>query len=198
MNMLRKIVSILRNPRLMTQWLDQASHTSLVTMHWPPLFHAVPSTFDFDLQADISIAPDAMIGPFSEIVVRPAGTSSTLPGSLRIGDRVYIGSRANIRAAGGRIDIGHDVLIAQNVSLIASNHGMRPDLTYREQGWDAKKTSVIIGSNVWIGTGAILLPGITVGDRAVVAAGSVVTKSVPAGELWAGVPARKIRSLQDS
>jgi len=51
---------------------------------------------------------------------------------------------------------------------------------------------VVIGRDVWIGCHVVVLPGVTIGDHAVVAAGAVVTKSIPSGEMWGGVPAKKI------
>jgi maltose O-acetyltransferase len=60
------------------------------------------------------------------------------------------------------------------------------------QGYEGKP--ITIGRNVWLGAHVIVLPGVTIGDNAVVGAGSVVTTSVSGGEIWAGVPARRIRS----
>ena len=54
---------------------------------------------------------------------------------------------------------------------------------------------VVIGDDVWIGAGALILPGVTVGDGAIVGAGAVVTKDVPVGETYAGVPARSIEVI---
>jgi maltose O-acetyltransferase len=55
---------------------------------------------------------------------------------------------------------------------------------------------IIIGSNVWIGVNSIILAGVEIGDNSIVAAGSVVTKNINHNELWAGVPATKIKQLQ--
>jgi acetyltransferase-like isoleucine patch superfamily enzyme len=106
-----------------------------------------------------------------------------------------IGSFANLRAAGGSISIGPDCLIAQHVSLIASNHQLRAGQTYWRLPWDEQKTGVTLGQNVWLGCGVTVLPGVSIGDHAVVGANSVVTKSIPAGTVWAGNPARQLRTI---
>ncbi|MGB1060198.1 MAG: acyltransferase, partial [Ketobacter sp.] len=61
--------------------------------------------------------------------------------------------------------------------------------------WDEDRTDVILGRNVWIGANSCLLAGSRVGDNSIVGAGSVVTGEIPANEIWAGVPARKIKDL---
>jgi acetyltransferase-like isoleucine patch superfamily enzyme len=136
------------------------------------------------------------IGPYSELIVLQKSSFSKIAGSLTLGSRVVIGARANIRAAGGAINIGDNVLVAQNVSIIAANHSVRLDLPYRDSSWDNTRTGVSIEQNVWIGANAIILPGVTIGANSILAAGSVVTRSVPANEIWGGVPANRIRSIQ--
>lgn len=84
-----------------------------------------------------------------------------------------------------RIVIGERCYIAPNVRLHAAGHDLE-DLTQHVGG------DIRIGDDVWIGAAAIILPGVTVGDRAVVAAGAVVTRDVPDGVLVGGVPARPI------
>ena len=74
-----------------------------------------------------------------------------MPGGLKIGDRTWVGASCNIRAVGGKIFIGSDCLIAQHVSLIASNHNIHAGKIYLQAGWDETRTGVIIGNNVWIG-----------------------------------------------
>lgn len=91
----------------------------------------------------------------------------------------------------GGIDIGDEVMIGPNVSLLSSGHPLEP--SERRRGITA--APIVIGRNVWIGAGATVLQGVTVGADAVVAAGAVVTGDVPAATLVVGVPARAIRSL---
>lgn len=161
-----------------------------------PSAHVDPRTnFYFDDVSSIRLGANVSIGAFSEISARTICTESRIPGGLLIGERTGIGAFANIRASGGTITIGPNCMIAQRVSMIASNHLVEPGKLRWDSPYDEKKAGIRIGKNVWVGTGAIILPGVTIGDNAVIGAGSVVTKSVPENEIWAGVPARKIRSL---
>ena len=89
----------------------------------------------------------------------------------------------------GKITIGNDCLIASHVSINSVTHDAKADL-YTST---AIEKEVIIGNNVWIGSHAVILPGIKIGDNAIVGAGAVVTKDVPAGAVVVGVPAKVIR-----
>ena len=108
--------------------------------------------------------------------------------SLVIGRRTVVTADVlfNIRE---RIEVGDDCLLA-TCSLFDSNHGVDADRLIISQLSYAKP--IRIGNDVWIGFGCIILAGVTVGDGAVIAAGAVVTKSVPPGEIWGGVPATRI------
>jgi len=143
----------------------------------------------------IKIGMDVCIGPFAEIIALESVEFSSVKGRLDIGDRVVIGKGANIRAAGGEIEIAEGCLIAQNVSLIAANHLLDRALYYRDQPWDSEKVGVSIQRNVWIGANVVVLPGVHIGENAVIAAGAVVTRDVPANQIWAGVPARYLRDI---
>ncbi|MGH7560646.1 MAG: acyltransferase [Gemmatimonadales bacterium] len=90
------------------------------------------------------------------------------------------------------ITVGSDTGIGPGTCIFSSNHQFAPGIPYREQEWTEK--SVTIGRDVWVGAGCIILPGVTIGDGAVVAAGSVVTHDVPRHAIVAGVPARAINA----
>jgi maltose O-acetyltransferase len=110
---------------------------------------------------------------------------------LSIGHNSGLGLSAWLSTRGG-LTIGDDVMIGPEVMIFTTNHRMdRLDVPMREQG--AYDEPVVIGDDVWIGARAILLPGIRVGSGAVIAAGSVVTRDVPAGAIVGGNPARVIR-----
>ncbi len=110
---------------------------------------------------------------------------------LRIGARTFI--NYNFTALDvAAITIGDDVQIGPNVQLLTPTHPLEPEP--RRNKWEAAKP-ITIGNNVWIGGGAIILPGITVGENSVIGAGAVVTRSVPANVVAVGNPARVIRSL---
>jgi acetyltransferase-like isoleucine patch superfamily enzyme len=111
---------------------------------------------------------------------------------LEIGDFTYIGECNNLRAAGG-IRIGANCLISQGVSIISANHSTRLGLPITQRPSRIDKKGVVIQDDVWIGTNSTILPGVTIGMGAVVAAGSVVTTSVSPYMIVAGVPARFLR-----
>jgi acetyltransferase-like isoleucine patch superfamily enzyme len=116
--------------------------------------------------------------------------------SLRNGERVSIGARSNVGErcslwAGdhsGRITIGSDVLLAPQVFITASNYQFAPDSPIMAQ--PRQEADVVIGNDVWLGAGVVVVPGVTIGNGCVVGAGSVVTRSLPAGSIAAGCPAR--------
>ena len=83
-------------------------------------------------------------------------------------------------------------MIAANVALYSYDHGVAPDRLIRKQQLTSKGP-IIIGNEAWIGTAAIILCGVTIGEGAVVAAGAVVTRDVPAGAIVAGNPARLVK-----
>jgi maltose O-acetyltransferase len=110
---------------------------------------------------------------------------------ISLGDRVYINHSCSF-LDGGNITIGHDCLIGPKVQLITVSHDTQPAERLNKRNFAA---DITIGDNVWIGAGAIILPGINIGDGAVIGAGSVVTKDVPSTTLVAGNPAKKIRHV---
>lgn len=110
-------------------------------------------------------------------------------GNLRMGKRVYISHNVMFTDLGG-ITLADDVLIGPGVSLITVNHQLDP--AHRHE-LDLKPIQV--GARAWIGAKALILPGVTVGENAVVAAGAVVTKDVAANTVVAGVPAKVIKTI---
>jgi acetyltransferase-like isoleucine patch superfamily enzyme len=178
-------------------WLWQMARSwelARLRTRFPTLRVEAPSLFRVDSPEALVIGVDVHIGAFSEIVVLAQHPLASIPGGLEIGDRVVIGTGANIRAAGGSIHIGAAALLGQNVSLIAANHAVTRTVPYRDAPWDKGNAGIHIGENVWIGAGAAVLPGVSIGPHAVVAAGAVVTKHIPAGEIWGGVPAQRIKA----
>lgn len=90
------------------------------------------------------------------------------------------------------ITIGDDVQLGPNVQLLTPTHPLEPGP--RRDKWEAAQP-IRIGDNVWIGGGAIVLPGVTIGDNTVVGAGAVVTKDLPADVVAVGNPARAVKRL---
>lgn len=107
--------------------------------------------------------------------------------NVKIGKRVYVNTGCLMMSAGG-ITIGDDTQIAANVQLISNNHDLK-----ERQVITCKP--ITIGRNVWIGAGATILPGVSIGDNAVIGASSVVTKDVPANTIYAGNPAKFIKKI---
>lgn len=109
------------------------------------------------------------------------------PGRIRIGDRVFVNCGTTIIAV-KEIVIGDDVALANEVYILDSNsHGI--------EGKAPVEAPVRIGDGTWVGNRAMILPGVTIGRRVVVAAGAVVTHDVPDDCLVAGNPARIVRTL---
>lgn len=111
--------------------------------------------------------------------------------NITLGQRVFINSGCSFQDQGG-ITIGDGSLIGHNTVLATLNHGMQPD-----RRADMHPGPIVIGRNVWIGSNVTVLPGITIGDDAVVAAAAVVTRDVPAGAVVVGSPAHVVRTLGD-
>src|SRR5579871_6422230 len=112
---------------------------------------------------------------------------------IRVGRNVFVNQNCTFYDLGG-LDIGDDVMIGPNVSIITAGHPLDP----------SQRRSITIGKpivierNVWIAAGATIVGGVTVGENSVVAAGSVVTKDVPSNTLVGGNPARFIRRVDGS
>ena len=92
-----------------------------------------------------------------------------------------------------RVIFGDNVLCAPNVQIYTAAHPL--DVATRNSGVEFAR-EIRVGNNVWIGGGAIILPGVTIGDDVVIGAGSVVTKDIPAGVIVGGNPARVIRKAK--
>lgn len=112
-------------------------------------------------------------------------------GDVVIGDHTRIGLHNTII---GPVTIGCHVNLAQGITVTALNHNFEAsDKRIDEQG--VSTTPVIIEDDIWIGANAVILPGVTIGNHSVVAAGAVVTKNVPPHSLVAGVPAKIIKQI---
>lgn len=111
--------------------------------------------------------------------------------NIKVGQNVFINAGCKFQDQGG-IRIDDNTLIGHNVVLATLNHGFAPD--DRASLYPAP---IHIGKNVWIGSNATVLPGVTIDDNAIVAAGAVVTKDVPQNTIVGGVPAKHIKNIDD-
>ncbi len=126
---------------------------------------------------------------WAPIDIRPFGGLRNV--SIGAGTFINAGLRCGV-PNGASVVIGKNCAIGPNVSFETVNHNMRFD---PRDGWGAVAKSIEVEDRVWIGSGSILLPGVVVGHGSVIAAGSVVTRSVPPNCLYGGVPARFLRSI---
>lgn len=129
--------------------------------------------------------------PIDESVTLFPPFSSDFGKNTKFGSRVFINSGCKFQDQGG-IVVGDDCLIGHNVVIATLNHDVAPS-----RRADMHPAAVVIGRNVWIGANATILPGVTIGDNAVVAAAAVVTRDVPAQSIVVGSPAKVVRSVED-
>ena len=136
---------------------------------------------------------------FSELTGRPVDESFGLfppfytdcGKNIHIGKNVFINMGCKFQDQGG-IFIEDGALIGHNVVLATLNHAASP----KDRG-SMIPAPIRIGKNVWVGANAVILPGVTIGDGAIVAAGAVVNRDVPENTIVGGVPARVIRHLSE-
>ncbi len=113
------------------------------------------------------------------------------PRNITIGDNVDLAKDVLITTSGG-VDIGERALIGYSTKILTSNHNIPSG---KQKIFSAGHThkKVTIEKDVWIGANCIILPGVTIGEGSIIAAGSVITKDVDPFSIYAGVPAKKIR-----
>lgn len=114
--------------------------------------------------------------------------------NIYIGDRVYLNVQCTILDC-GEVRLGDHVMIGPAVQIYTAAHLLQAES--RNQGWEVAKP-VIVGNNVWIGGGAILLPGVNIGANAVIGAGSVVPRDVAPNTVVVGNPARVVREIDQN
>jgi acetyltransferase-like isoleucine patch superfamily enzyme len=150
-----------------------------------------------------------MIHPTAEVQSEHIGTGTDVWQYVIVLPRAVIGSNCNINAY---CFIENDVLMGDNVTLkcgvflwdgitLGNNVFVGPNVTFtndkypRSKQYPAKYQKTVIEDGASIGAGSVILCGITIGRNSMIGAGSVVTKNVPASQLWVGNPARFIREL---
>jgi acetyltransferase-like isoleucine patch superfamily enzyme len=140
---------------------------------------------------DIRLGDSVSIGAYSRIII---STSFNHIGShIHIGDHVGIGEFAYLGGAGG-LEIGEQCIVGQYFSCHPENHNYADkEIPIRLQGTNRK--GIKIGKNCWIGSKVTILDGVEIGDNCVIAAGAVITKSMPANSIIGGVPAKVIKSI---
>ena len=140
---------------------------------------------EVELSPLLKIGKGTQIGSFTKI--------KASDGPLTIGAHVSIGTNSFISADHAGVSIGDHTMFGPNVTVIGNGYQFdRLDIPMCQQ----EKTSkgIVIGNDVWVGSGAIILDGVNIADGAIVGAGSVVTKNIEAYQVVAGVPAKVITS----
>lgn len=112
--------------------------------------------------------------------------------NIRFGEDVFLNSGCRFQDQGG-IEIGDGSFIGHNAVITTLNHDLAPS-----RRADMHPARVVVGRGVWFGANVTVLPGVRIGDGAVVGAGAVVTKDVPAGAVVVGVPAKQVGTVPEA
>ncbi len=142
-------------------------------------------------KAKLRLGNNVKIGAFSRVII--STSFNDLGKGIVIGDNVGLGEFAYLGGAGG-LEIGSDCIIGQYLSCHPENHNYSDSSQLiRFQG--TTRQGIKIGKNCWIGSKVTILDGVTIGDNCVIAAGAVVTKSMPDNVIIGGVPAKILKSI---
>ena len=164
---------------------------------WADVWVIVNETIALSAKLNASTSIDEIRSVLSEIWGQSIDPSTTVlaPFSTnfgkhtRIGNNVFVNHGCSFLDLGG-ITIEDDVLIGPQVKLVTENHPVDPA---NRKSLDLK--SIVVKKNAWIGAGAVILPGVTIGENSIVAAGAVVTQDVPSNTIVGGVPAKHIKNI---
>jgi acetyltransferase-like isoleucine patch superfamily enzyme len=161
------------------------------------VMEVVTRTQELSVQLNASTHIDQVRERLSEIIGSPLDKSTRVfpPFYTNFGRFITLGKNVFINHACSFLDMGgitieDDVLIGPKVNLITENHPLDPG---DRQALLLK--SIVIKRNAWIGAAATILPGVTIGENSVVAAGAVVSKDVPANTIVGGVPAKVLKQI---
>ena len=164
---------------------------------YPKVQDVVNRTIQLSARLNTATTIDQIRERLSEIIGNKLDDSTTafVPFYTNFGQFITIGKRVFINHACSFLDMGgitleDDVLIGPKVNLITENHPIDPT---DRRALICKP--IVIKRNAWIGAAATILPGVTIGENAVVAAGAVVSKDVPANTVVGGVPARHLKNI---
>ncbi|GAB2909850.1 sugar O-acetyltransferase [Rhodococcus aerolatus] len=164
----------------------------------PELHHDGRRAADLTRRFNDEPEPDVRSALLAELL-GSVGEGTTVRPSLRCdyGYNVHLGAHTFINWGVvlldvGRITVGDHVQVGPGVQLLTATHPL--DAARRRDGWEGS-APVAVGDGAWLGGGVVVLPGVSIGADAVVGAGSVVTRDVPAGVLVVGNPARVVREL---
>lgn len=151
---------------------------------------------------DVKLGKNVKLAKFINLYGCEIGDDSKIGAFVEIQKKAFIGKRCKISSHTficEGVTIGDNCFIGHGVIFINDKHPRSVNKDNRletEADWADRFLNTKIGNNVSIGSNATILGGITIGDRAMIGAGSVVTKNVPAGQVWAGNPARMLKAAE--
>lgn len=149
----------------------------------------IPESTIIEPQAVIYIGERGKLFLGEMNTIYPGTTIRIDQGWMETGNEVSFGSGCHIYEPRAGLTIGEHSMIGGGVLICGVNHGYSAHgIPMRQQPFEA--APIVIGRDVWVGMGAIILPGVTLGDGAIIAAGAVVTSDVASGAVVSGVPAR--------
>jgi acetyltransferase-like isoleucine patch superfamily enzyme len=161
------------------------------------LWEIVHQTLKLSPALNASTDVDLFRERLSEIISKPIDKSTVIfaPFHTNFGRHIKLGKNVFINHACSFLDLGgivieDDVLIGPKVNLITENHPVEPS---QRKMLDLR--SILVKRNAWIGAGATILPGVTIGENSIVAAGAVVNKDVPANTIVGGIPAKILKTI---
>lgn len=190
--------------RIRGKWSSLISHvhTSLIRRRFKHVGRHTVLGYPFVRlcgEGAITIGDHTYIEPMTELTAWTQYKDQTFSPTITIGDGCTIRHGSQITAI-NYIHIGNNLLTGPNVLITDNAHGANEridELKIRPQDrLLTSKGGVTIGDNVWLGARVVVLPGVSIGDGAVIAAGSIVTKDIPAYSIAAGIPARVIKQFE--
>ena len=180
--MIRKILNYVKDLKIRKLWKknNKHNHTSIGYITTPNLLKLIQNN-------GVNVGKNT----YGKLNINYTGAPNE---ALTIGNNCYIGfGFSALASAEANISIGDNVLFASNVLVTNENHGIDPesDIPYMDQKLSAR--DVVIGNGCWIGEKACILSGVTIGEKCIIGAGSIVTKSIPSYSIAVGNPARIIK-----
>ena len=145
----------------------------------------------FNTTGDKQILKSLFNQPLEDVVIMPPMHCNYGDNFIQFGHRVFINANCTFQPA-GKVEIGDDVYIGSDVKFYTTIHPTDPE---ERTAGKASVRPIKIDAKVWIGGGAILLPGVEIGEGTTIGAGSVVTRSIPARCVAVGNPCRIIKEL---
>jgi acetyltransferase-like isoleucine patch superfamily enzyme len=164
-------------------------HPSAVVEHLGSSSVLIPDSTIIEPLAVVYVGERGRLSLGEMNTIYPSVTIRIDQGWMETGNEVSFGSGCHIYEPRGGLTIGDHCMIGGGVLICGVNHGYSvKGIPMRHQPF--KATPIVIGRDVWVGMGAIILPGVTLGDGSIIAAGAVVTSDVPPEAVVSGVPAR--------